>query len=65
MVPNYPLQLFIVKKHKNAKNSTSKGREKNKHRFGILRILENILMYIRLNLKPVNFYLMKLAADFY
>jgi hypothetical protein len=34
--------FYLMKYHKIAKNSTTtKAREKNKHRFGILRILEN------------------------
>ncbi len=38
--------------------------EKNKHRLEILPISEKILIYVSLNLKTINFYLIKLAADF-
>jgi hypothetical protein len=48
------------------KNSPiTKPREKNKHRFGILRILEKMFRYVGLNLKTIKFYLIKLATDFY
>jgi hypothetical protein len=41
MVPQICFVTFFVKNHKIAKNSTTaEAREKNKHRFGILRILE-------------------------
>jgi hypothetical protein len=41
IVPRYALQLLLSKSHKFAKNSrTAKATEKNKHRYGILRILE-------------------------
>jgi hypothetical protein len=41
MVPRCVLQLLFSENHKIAENSTTtKAREKNKHRFGILIILE-------------------------
>jgi len=39
------------------------AREKNKHIFGILRILEIFLMYVGLNLKAIKFYFIKVATD--
>jgi hypothetical protein len=41
MVPGYVLQLLFCEKSQNSKSSTAtKAREKNKHRFRILGILE-------------------------
>ncbi len=39
--------------------------EKNKHTFGILRILGFFLMHVWLYLKTIKFYLIKLATDFH
>ncbi len=51
--------FYLVKNHKIATNSTAtKAREKNKHRFGILRILENLL--IGINFVMTNFFLLTL-----
>jgi hypothetical protein len=55
--------FYLGKNYKFANNSsTTKAREKNKHRFGILG---NFLMHVWLNLKAIKFYLIKLATDFY
>jgi len=54
-----------VKTHKFAINSSAtKAGEKNKHSFGILRILE-FLMYVLLNKKPIKIYWIKLTPYFY
>jgi hypothetical protein len=54
-----------VKNHKTANNlATTEAIEKNKHRFGILVIFEKKLIYIRLNVKIMNFDLIKLGTNF-
>jgi hypothetical protein len=46
-VPDMFCNFYLVKSHKIANNSaTTEARGKNKHRFGILRILETFLMYV-------------------
>jgi hypothetical protein len=52
----------LLKNLKLAKNSATTKARKNKHRFGILRI---VFMYVWLNLKTIKFYLIKLTTDFY
>ncbi len=55
--------FYLLKNHKIADNSIiTEARQKNKHRFGILRIF---FMYVWLNLKTIKFYLIKLDTDFY
>ncbi len=58
-----PGGFYLVKNHKIAKNSrTTKAREKNKHRLGIIRVYS---VCVWLNLKTIKFYLTKLATDLY
>ncbi len=58
-------EFNLVNIHKLANSSrTTKAREKNRHRFGTLRILEKKIMYIWLNLITIKFYFMKLTTNF-
>ncbi len=51
-VPGMFCNFYFVKNHEIAKNSTiTKDREKDKHRFGILRILEKFSSIFPHNLK--------------
>jgi hypothetical protein len=53
LFPDMFYNFFLVKNHKITKKktpTTTKVREKNKHRFPILRIF----MYVRLNLKTIK-----------
>jgi hypothetical protein len=64
LYPNIFCNFYSVKHHKTAKNSTTtKAIEKNKHRFGILRILE-IFDVCLTKLKKYNLKI-KLATDVY
>ncbi len=48
--------FYSMRNYKTANNSTTdEDKDKNKHGFGILRILEKYLMYVRLNLKTIKF----------
>jgi hypothetical protein len=58
MVPRYALQLLFSEKSQNC------NKRKNKHRLGILRILD-VFMHVWLNLETIKFYLIKLFTDFY
>ena len=56
----------LVKNHKIANNpTTTKAREKIKHRFGILRILEIFKCMFETKFKTIKFYLIKLATGFF
>ncbi len=49
-VPDMFYNLYLVKSHKIANNvATIEAREQNKHRFGILRVLEITMMYVWLH----------------
>ena len=55
LVPDMVCNFYLVKNHKIANNSaTIEAREKNKHIFGILGILEK-MMYVCLHLKTIKF----------
>ncbi len=57
LVPVKFCNFYFVKNHKIANNpATTEAREKNKHIFGILRILEIFVMYVQQNLKTIKFY---------
>jgi hypothetical protein len=64
-VPDMFCGYYLMKNYIVSNNSaTTKAREKISTGLESLEFLE-ILMYILLNLKTINFYLIKLATDFF
>ncbi len=52
MGPIYVLHFYLVKNNKIANDlAATEARDKNKHQFGVLRILEKKIMHACLNIK--------------
>jgi hypothetical protein len=66
LFPDMFCNFYFVKNHKIAKNSTTaKAGGKISTDLESLEFHNFFWMYVRLNLKTIKFYLIKLARDFY
>ncbi len=64
LLPDMFGSFYLVKNHKHAKNSTTtKAREKINTDLASLEFKK--MRYVRLNLKAIKFYLIKLATYYY
>jgi hypothetical protein len=65
-VPDVFCNFYFVKNPRIARNSAATDtNEKNKCKFGLLKILEKSAMNVRLHFKTIHFYLIEFSTDLY